>query len=360
MTTDTNEKQTLRIERLTDEVKELRAVAKAARKSERLAEDVHAAVFGLKAEGPRPAWLTPKTTAPGAPGMPMTIWSDWHLGEVVTSSETNGQNVFNWKVAEERITKLVNKTSEMCFSHMAKADFPGIVVALGGDMVSGDIHEILRQTNETTLLPTIRRGAGLIIAGLRQIADKFERVFVPCVSGNHGRTTKRIEHKLFTDTNADNMIYMLVRDALEGDTRFHFHIPASNEAHFQVYGHRFLLLHGHDLGVRGGDGIIGSIGPITRGKLKVGAQARAMGKDFDTLIIGHWHQYIQLRGLIVNGTLKGFDGFANSGLRAAPEPAQQALWFLHPKYGITARWPIFLQAERTAGRARKVLSWEAE
>lgn len=35
---------------------------------------------------------------------------------------------------------------------MVNPDYPGIVVALAGDMVSGDIHQELKETNE---VPTI-------------------------------------------------------------------------------------------------------------------------------------------------------------------------------------------------------------
>jgi hypothetical protein len=40
----------------------------------------------------------------------------------------------------------------------------------------------------------------------------------------------------------------------------------ANDVHYRVYGVRFLLNHGDMLGVKGGDGIIGAIGPIMRGE----------------------------------------------------------------------------------------------
>jgi hypothetical protein len=82
----------------------------------------------------------------------------------------------------------------------------------------------------------------------------------------------------------------------------------------------------------------------------------AIGRPYDTLLMGHWHQYIPLRYLIVNGSLKGFDEFAHLALRAAPEPPIQALWFTHPRFGITSQWPIFCEQEREPA-VGPVVSW---
>lgn len=118
-------------------------------------------------------------------------------------------------------------------------------------------------------------------------------------------------------------------------------IPDGADAHYEVAGHRYLLTHGDNLGVKGGDGIISLFGPIIRGDFKMRNASTAINRPYDTLLLGHWHTYIPLRRVIVNGSLKGFDEFAHVALRAVPEPAIQALWFTHPRFGITSQWPIF-------------------
>ena len=102
-------------------------------------------------------------------------------------------------------------------------------------------------------------------------------------------------------------------------------------------------MHGDMMGVKGGDGIIGSIGPIMRGAMKVGKQQSVIGRDFDTLLLGHWHQSLWLPGVIVNNTLKGFDEYARSALRAAPSTPSQSLWLEHPKWGRTAHREVLLE-----------------
>ena len=64
-------------------------------------------------------------------------------------------------------------------------------------------------------------------------------------------------------------------------------------------------------------------------------------RPFDVMAVGHWHQYIVApsKGLIVNGSLKGYDEFARQ-FKFEPEPAQQAFWLWTPEHGISFSAPI--------------------
>src|SRR5262249_43643226 len=117
--------------------------------------------------------------------------------------------------------------------------------------------------------------------------------------------------------------------------------------------------HGDLLGVKGGDGIIGALGPIMRGALKTSRSEAQIDREFDTLVIGHWHQYLTLPGLIVNNSLKGYDEFARLALRAPYSRPSQALWFSHPEHGITAHWQVYLDKQRLATDNTKLVSWAA-
>lgn len=52
---------------------------------------------------------------------------------------------------------------------------------------------------------------------------------------------------------------------------------------------------------RGGDGFIGCLVPIVRGDHKKRARNNRVDQGYDTLLLGHWHQLIQLQRLIVEG-----------------------------------------------------------
>jgi hypothetical protein len=64
--------------------------------------------------------------------------------------------------------------------------------------------------------------------------------------------------------------------------------------------------------------------------------------------MGHWHQDIRLRKLIVNGSLKGYDEYAFAN-NFPFEPPSQALWMTHPQHGITFSMPVL--AERSKASA---------
>jgi hypothetical protein len=65
-----------------------------------------------------------------------------------------------------------------------------VIVCLGGDMISGDIHEELFATNDRTPQQCINDLSDLLASALERMADKFGKVFVPCVVGNHGRSSR--------------------------------------------------------------------------------------------------------------------------------------------------------------------------
>lgn len=327
---------------LQDEVASLRKQIKAQQREDLDTEAVRILLGRIAAATTAPPRWTVEPGAKrgrGTPEVPVTVWSDWHMGEVVSSAETAGKNAYDPQIAEARVRRLVAATLSLARNH-GPGDYPGIVVNLLGDFVSGGLHPELAKTDAEEVLPTVLRCVELLSWGLGQIADAFGQVYVPCASGNHGRATQKPEFKRYIYKNFDWLIYQLLARAFAGDDRLVFDIPDTNEVHYRVFGQRYLAMHGDMLGVKGGDGIIGSLGPIARGETKVGKQAAALGLDYDVLVIGHWHQMIWLPRVIVAGTLKGWDEYARSALRAPPSPPSQPLWFVHPRRGITSRWEI--------------------
>jgi hypothetical protein len=282
----------------------------------------------------------------GAPGMPMTLWSDWHWGETVDIRETGGLNEFNKAVAEQRVQNLVNRSITLLRDYSGlNPVFPGLWVLLGGDMVSGLIHDELVETNWGNIVTQAMEVAGAIAGAIRRLADEFGKIWVVGVVGNHGRTSSRPRAKGKARDSYDRAVYHSVASSLSGDDRFSFVIPDDTDYLFEVYGHRFLLTHGDALGVKGGDGIIGALGPIARGAVKLQTSEGNLGREFQTLILGHWHQYIprgDALGCIVNGTLKGYDEYARVVLRARFARPSQALWIVSPKYGVAAQWPVYV------------------
>lgn len=342
-----------------DEAARLRAELKAALR-ERAGEDAILALIGRMADHDPspPAWLAPPLvkksgkTKKAAQEVPVALWSDWHFGEVVQPDEVNGVNAFNPAIARARIKRLVDGTVNLCRNHMG-GNYPGIVIALLGDFISGGLHPELLRTDEEGKLESTLSIVDILVGALTRMADEFGQVFCPSVPGNHGRMTQKPEFKEYHKGNFDWLAYQLVARHFEsrGDTRVKFMIPPSGDAFFRVYGLKMMATHGDMLGVKGGDGIIGAMGPIMRGEIKMRGQQSSLGRAYDLLLMGHWHQALRTPRAFVNNALKGFDEYAMKGLRAVPSPPSQTLFFVHPERGVTAEWQVALDPPKAAAPA---------
>lgn len=341
-----------------DEITRLNRVIKDSHREANTAEIIREMVGGIvNTPIEPPDWLATIGTRPkGKPEaeVPVTIFSDPHIGEVVLKRATNGFNEYNMAIAEERVEKYFDKLIMLCRDHHT-GHYPGLVLNMLGDNVSGGIHDELRKTDEEEVIPCVLKARDWLTAGIRRCADHFGRVYIPTACGNHGRLTHRPEFKKYHEKNWDFLIYKMLEKEFQDDKRVQFDLRPSNDVHYRVFNERYLACHGDMLGVKGGDGIIGSIGPVMRGEVKQAGQSSAMGMAFDKLIIGHWHQRLWLPRAIVNNAIKGFDEFAMKGLGAKPDRPTQALWFVHPAHGMTAHWDIYVS--KSPKPATEWVSW---
>ena len=114
-------------------------------------------IFKLGAQDPNPPkWVvSPKKRGTESLGIPTIFASDWHWGEVVFPSQIENCNEFNLEIANRRCKALITNSCDLLFNYLQKPKYDGVVFALGGDMVSGNIHEELAQTNEIEDVPEI-------------------------------------------------------------------------------------------------------------------------------------------------------------------------------------------------------------
>ena len=273
-------------------------------------------------------------------GIPTIFASDWHYGEKVFASQIGGINSFDLAIADKRIQYLVNNSLDILFNHLANPKYDGLVFPLGGDMFSGNIHEELANTNEEEMMPCVLRLAGRISWAISVYLQHFDHIHIPVVTGNHGRTTRKPIHKNRVYSNYDWLLGCILAKEYKNEKRVTFQISDGTDCQFQIYNHRYLLTHGDQFS--GGDSIIGAIGTVARGDSKKRNRESQIGKPYDTLICGHFHQLSIMKKLIVNGSLKGYDEYAYAHNFPFEEP-QQAMWLTHPEHGITFNMPIFLE-----------------
>lgn len=275
-------------------------------------------------------------------GIPTFFASDWHYGEVVKASEIGYLNEYDTRIASERANKFIETGIELLKKYMPLSVYDGCVLAIGGDMISGDIHEELTSTNEKESIESVLELCELLTSAINRLVEEFGNVLIPCVTGNHGRMTKKPRMKRRNHTNFDWLLYNMLAKHFKHNSKVSFMIPDGADVYYKIYNTRYLLTHGDQF--RGGDGMIGAIGPIFRGDKKKRARNAETKYSYDVICMGHWHQYIHLTQLIVNGSLKGYDEYAYAN-NLGFELAQQALWVTHPEHGITYRMPVFLQTK---------------
>lgn len=287
----------------------------------------------------RPAadWLVEHVSTPSSAGIPTLFLSDLHWGEVVRAEEIGGVNFYDMAEAQRRLQSTVQKTCVLLRDHVV-GDYPGIVLSLGGDMISGSIHDELEQTNDGTVAQQMLDLFEHLQATIQVLAEEFGRVHVPGVTGNHGRMNRKWQAKQRAHLSYEWLMYQFLQRAFAADPRVSFQIPDGPDADYELLGTRYRLTHGDTF--KGGDGIIGPIGPVTRGALKRGRMATAMGAPFDMLLLGHWHTLTWGANFIINGSLKGFDEYAMT-LSVTPEPPAQALWLTTENHGRTIQLPVY-------------------
>lgn len=289
-----------------------------------------------------PKWLAPGKLSKRHVAIPTALLSDAHFDEIVDPRQVLGVNGYNREIATKRLKNFFINSIKLGDSFVTGIDYPGFVLAVAGDLFSGDIHDELRETNEDVLYASILYWLGPMSAGIKMLAERYGKVFIPWVVGNHGRATKKPQSKRGVRANVDWLLGQLLAREFAGDSRVTFAISESFDLPYKVYGTRYMLTHGNQF--RGGSGISGVFAPLFIGDARKRKKQQSVKQPYDVLVMGHWHQYLPMESLIINGSIKGYCEYADNS-NFSYEPPRQAWWLTDPDHGITLRAPIFVQDE---------------
>ena len=284
-----------------------------------------------------PKWLMPKGSRKVERGIITAVLSDCHFDEVVNPEEVNYVNGYNRAIAVARLKSFFINLIKLSEQYINGIKVEGLVMPMIGDMVSGNIHEELKESNEDAIVSTCLYYADQIIAGINLLLEHFETIHVPCVVGNHGRLDKKPRAKGRAKESFDYLIYHLVAREFKNNSDVTFSIPNESDCRYSLYDTRYQLTHGDQF--RGGSGIAGMLSPLMIGDHRKRKREQATNTPYDYLVMGHWHQLAFFKGIIVNGSLKGYDEYAIQS-NFDFEPPQQAFWVTSPGWGITVRAPI--------------------
>lgn len=271
------------------------------------------------------------------------LTSDYQLGERIEPTDTNLVE-YNAKVFVKRYRHMISTAIALSTKHVSRSwNVEGFVYSRGGDTISGDIHEELRETNELTPLEATELAFEEEAGGIRNLAEQFGRVEVKTTGagGNHDRATLKFRFKKLSAHNYDRTVaYMLARE-FKGDKRVSFQTSKGIDVVFPIYNDRILLTHGDRLGSRGGQGHVGPAATILRGVQKIIIEQAAAREFINRVDHGHFHFALKTPVSLSNGTMAGYSELGKSG-RSRPEPAMQWLVFHSAKRGAVDFRPIIL------------------
>jgi hypothetical protein len=269
-------------------------------------------------------------------------WSDVHMGEVIAAEEVGGINEFNSEICRQRLRRYISAACNVGLRWAADTDCVGAYFGLGGDLISGDIHEELRMTNDLTAHEQVQAMVEEVIAAIRHLREAFGRVHVTCVPGNHGRNTHKPTAKLYARLSYDMMIGAMVQREFVNDPRVTFQQSAAKDQVTPIFGRNVLNTHGDKMGTGGGQGFAGPFLPIVRGTKKTQAQYASKGVSLDLILHGHYHTSGNPGNVLSNGSVPGYSEYGDD-LRFVIEPPQQNLFLMHSRWGLRERMPIQLE-----------------
>lgn len=264
------------------------------------------------------------------------LWSDWHVDELITPETTSGLNEWNPKIADQSITALVDNSLNLIETESKLVKLPDCVLWLGGDFISGPIHEELEITNTMEPDEAIVWLKPRLEAAIQRLLDcaKFEKMLVVCSWGNHARWTKKIQYKREWKVSREYWMYVELAQRFSKDKRVTFHVSQSYESTVEVEGERVTYEHGHRHKFNGGVG--GALVPVNR---NIGRRNSDRNTRSDRQRMGHFHVAGTLGSVVMNASMIGYSEFG-TGRFAYARPSQ-TMCVLDERHGQTLVREVF-------------------
>ena len=265
--------------------------------------------------------------------------SDWHVEERVDPRTVNGVNSYDLATAEARAASLFKGWAwhvNLLSRGPERYRIEQALLWLGGDFISGAIHEELVEVAQLSPTKATMFAADLIVAGIEYLLRKttLRRIRVVCNDGNHERTTPKIRVSTRADNSFGWLMYHSLALRFAKEPRVEFTVCDGAHGYAEVMGRTVRTTHGDEL--RYGGGIGGLTIPLLKSLSRWNALRRA-----DVTLLGHFHEFHDLRGAVVNGSLIGFGPYSQR-IGAVPEPASQAFFVIDKDRGKRCVSPIMV------------------
>jgi len=292
------------------------------------------AMAGLRGIAPHRARQRPGKSNRHAATM-VVLLSDWHVEERVDPATVNGLNDYSLDVADQRIAELGERLAVMLEHERRLADIRRVVVWLGGDFLSGHIHDDTAELAQLAPLAATRWAGERIRGFLDNVAGQADEVIVATNSGNHGRSTDKLRIGTEMEHSFEQHLYLTLA-AAETKPNVRWHVGTGYLNVLDLDGFRVRFHHGHAVKFQGGIG--GIHVPLNKSIAAWDATLRA-----DLTCLGHWHQFSWGRSgrYVSNGSVIGHSAYAVR-IKANYEPPCQACVVIdHERHEATKAFPLF-------------------
>lgn len=297
------------------------------------------------AYAPAPFHLNPEfKKGASSPQSAVLLFSDTHIGAVVSPEQTLGMGGYNFEIFLRRLQRLEKSVFSILEDHTT-TPIEEIVIPILGDMLDGALDHGAEIGQENTMLAQFYQGGHAIAQFLRNLTY-LAPLRIYSTVGNHSRwqNQKRMPTKN-RNSNFDQLLYLYVKALLRDEPRIVWHMDAQPFATFEVQGYPFYALHGDN--IRGGDKMLGVPNHALGRMISTTTQlfSRADKNIPAYYCLGHMHRPIELPHangeILVNGAFPGIDGYALNEYFNSSRPSQR-FFLMHPKFGIAASYKLRL------------------
>ena len=263
--------------------------------------------------------------------------SDGHTGATQMQDEIEGFNEFNVEISERRQTAYAYDFVKWVEMHRNSYRIDEAAVIVTGDLISGDIHEELKITNEFPITMQVCKASEILAKQISILAPHFKKVTVHFITeDNHSRLTKKPQAK---EAGINSMNYLVGKMAslyLKELSNVEFNIYPQFEKVIHVENIQYLISHGHN--VMGWMGIPWyaierKVNKESTNRMQIIMREVERAKDigFHKYIFGHWHTPFDSQTYACCGSVSGCDAYDHKDARWAL-PSQSS-WMVHAKHG---------------------------
>jgi len=237
----------------------------------------------------------------------VVLASDWHLEQRVDPEKIMYPNEYNLEIAEKRAKQFFQGTLVLLREAEQNVKIKNLVLWLGGDFITGNIHTENLKICQLGPSQAISFARDLLISGIEfLLKETTVTITIPYNHGNHARITDKVWKSSEEDNSLENILYDAIAYHFKDERRIVMVAPKGSVSTVEIYGLKIGFVHGHH-GFRYLDGVGGLYIPARKYIMRKFAKA-----NYYLVCMGHHHQYLQDTMFLCNGSMIGYDQYADS------------------------------------------------